>query len=90
MHPDLWVGMREIQLSEQAKENDFWVYDTSGPYSDTSRKIDINKGLNELRRKWILNRDDVEEYSGRAVKPEDNGYKKEQPSEVEVFNRFWP
>ena len=88
MYPDLWVGMREVQLSEQAKEQDFWVYDTSGPYTDTSKKIDINKGLDELRRKWILSRGDIEEYSGRAVKPEDNGYKKEQKSEVEVFNRF--
>lgn len=88
MHEDLWVGMREIQLSEQAKEEDFWVYDTSGPYTDTSKKIDISKGLDELRKKWILSRGDVEEYSGRAVKPEDNGYQREQPSEVEVFNRF--
>src|ERR1700743_2058777 len=72
IHPDLWVAMREIQLSEQAKEPDFWVYDTSGAYTDTSKKIDINKGLEELRRKWILARGDVEEYAGREVKPEDN------------------
>ncbi len=87
MHQDLWVAMREIGLSSQAKEPDFWVYDTSGPYTDISKKIDITKGLEELRRKWILARGDVEEYEGREVRPEDNGYSKPQPSEVEVFDR---
>ncbi len=84
MHEDLWVGMREIELSKEAKEQDFWVYDTSGPYSDTSKNIDIYKGLEELRRKWILARGDVEEYDGRQLKPEDNGF---ATSEVEVFDR---
>jgi len=56
LNDDVWVGMREVQLSEQAKEPDFWLYDTSGPYTDTSIKIDINQGLPKLRAKWVAAR----------------------------------
>ena len=87
IHPDVRVAMREIALSEKANEPNFRVYDTSGAFSDASKTVDIKKGLEELRRKWILSRGDVEEYSGREVKPEDNGYAKPQPSAVEVFDR---
>ena len=37
--------------------------------------IDIRKGLDPIRRNWVLEREDVEEYVGREIKPEDNGYK---------------
>ena len=50
------------------------VYDTSGPWTDPDQKHDITKGLPALRREWITARSDVEEYVGRAVKPQDNGY----------------
>lgn len=36
------------------------VYDTSGPYTDPSVKIDINKGLPRNREKWIEERDDTQ------------------------------
>ena len=36
------------------------VYDTSGPYTDPNIKIDITRGLPELRKPWILGRGDVE------------------------------
>ena len=49
------------------------VYDTSGPYSDPSVTIDVEKGLARDRRDWILERGGVEEYEGRDVRPEDNG-----------------
>ena len=49
------------------------VYDTSGPYSDTSVTIDVEKGLARTRTEWVLARGGVEEYEGREVKPEDNG-----------------
>jgi phosphomethylpyrimidine synthase len=51
------------------------VYDTSGPYTDPNATIDIAAGLAPLRREWILARGDVEDYEGRAIKPEDNGLK---------------
>ena len=43
------------------------LYDTSGPGSDPS------EGLPTLRRHWILERDDVEEYAGRAPTARDDG-----------------
>jgi phosphomethylpyrimidine synthase len=50
------------------------VYDTSGVWGDPSMHADVREGLIALRREWIVGRDDVEEYTGREVKPEDNGY----------------
>ena len=69
----LKVAMREIQLEPSSGEPPVRVYDTSGPYTDPAAQIDIAKGLPQLRREWIVGRGDVEEYAGRAVKPEDNG-----------------
>ncbi len=85
-HTDLSVAMRCIHL--EGGEHPVVAYDTSGPYSDPSAEIDIHKGLNQLRRDWILARGDVVEYEGRDVKPEDNGWKSEgdQPG-VEAFPR---
>ncbi len=72
---DVKVAMRQIKLSEKSEVKNFVVYDPSGPYSDHSflDKIDLNKGLPKLRKSWILERGDVEEYQGRPVKPQDNG-----------------
>ncbi len=50
------------------------VYDTSGAWGDPSIKCDEREGLAPLRREWIIARGDVEEYEGREVKPEDDGY----------------
>lgn len=50
------------------------VYDTSGPWGDPSQKCDVQEGLPALRRDWIVSRGDVEEYTGREVLPQDNGY----------------
>ena len=65
------VAMREIDL--EGGEPSVRVYDTSGPYTDPEARIDINAGLPQLRRDWIMARGDVEAYDGREVKPEDNG-----------------
>src|SRR5437870_10188081 len=50
------------------------VYETSGPYGDPSIRCDVREGLPPLRRDWIVGRDDVEEYDGRAIQPIDDGY----------------
>ncbi|MGH6782851.1 MAG: phosphomethylpyrimidine synthase ThiC, partial [Sphingomonadaceae bacterium] len=71
----LKVAMREIELEPSSGEPPLRVYDCSGPYTDPDERIDIMAGLPELRRDWIRNRGDVEEYDARAVKPEDNGLK---------------
>ncbi|MDF2638156.1 MAG: phosphomethylpyrimidine synthase ThiC [Novosphingobium lindaniclasticum] len=69
----LGVAMREIHLEPGSGEAPVRVYDTSGPYTDPNVTIDIAAGLAAKRRDWILARGDVEDYAGRAVKPEDNG-----------------
>ena len=39
---------------------DITVYDTSGPYTDPSVKIDMNKGLPRIRENWVEERNDTE------------------------------
>ncbi len=63
--------MREIALSPTRLSNGkneinppVTVYDTSGPYTDTSAVIDIRKGLPRIREEWVLNRKDVEVLNG--------------------------
>ncbi|WP_338652269.1 phosphomethylpyrimidine synthase ThiC [Lysinibacillus sp. Y5S-8] len=80
--PDILVPMREIALSPTTgsfgdeKNAPIRVYDTSGPYTDPNYHVDITKGLPALRRAWIEEREDVEEYEGRTIKPEDNGFRR--------------
>jgi phosphomethylpyrimidine synthase len=75
------VPFREIALNPtrnydgQLEENEpVRVYDTSGPWDDPSIRCDVREGLAGVRRDWIVARGDVEEYVGREIKPEDNGY----------------
>jgi phosphomethylpyrimidine synthase len=68
--PDIRVPMREIVQSDTpasfgAESNPpIYVYDTSGPYTDPEKKIDIRRGLEPLRLPWILERGDTEELPG--------------------------
>ncbi|MEO0607549.1 MAG: phosphomethylpyrimidine synthase ThiC [Pseudomonadota bacterium] len=71
--PSLSVPRRLIDLHPTANEPPVPVYDTSGPYSDPSVTIDVEKGLARPRTEWVLARGHVETYEGRDVKPEDNG-----------------
>ena len=71
--PAVRVAMREIDLEPSSGEPPLRVYDTSGPYTDPAAAIDIAAGLPQLRRDWIIGRGDVEDYAGRATRPEDNG-----------------
>ncbi|MEC4675206.1 MAG: phosphomethylpyrimidine synthase ThiC [Nitrospirota bacterium] len=67
--PGVAVPMREITLTAPKNGNgssattpsSILVYDTTGPYTDPLVHIDIRKGLDPLRRDWILSRGDVEE-----------------------------
>ena len=86
-HPELLVAMREIDLSPAAKEPPVRVYDPSGPYTDPAVAIDIRLGLAPLREPWIRARGDVEETAPRAVRPEDNGLRPGEVSEVPLFDR---
>ncbi len=78
---NLRIPFREIALSpsknmdDELEENPpVRVYDTSGVWADPLVKCDVREGLPTLRREWILGRGDVEEYEGREILPQDNGY----------------
>ena len=78
---NLRVPFREIALSPSKdfdgtlQENQpVRVYDTSGVWTDPATKCDVREGLPALRRDWIVGRGDVEEYVGREILPQDNGY----------------
>ena len=88
IHEGLKVPMREIRVSdtehsngEIEKNEPVRVYDCSGPWGDPEFTGDVTQGLPALRREWILGRADVEEHTGREIKPEDNGYLSEAHSE---------
>src|SRR3954465_15482182 len=57
------------------------VYDTSGPWGDPEVRCDVRDGLGGLRGEGILARGDVEEYVGREVEPQDDGYLTEGAAE---------
>ncbi len=72
--PSIRVPMREIELTAttagrpggdpsdtEAKPNPpFVVYDTSGPYTDPEKDIDVRSGLEPIRETWIERRCDTE------------------------------
>jgi len=68
--PDIRVPMREISQADTPasfgaeKNPPIYVYDTSGPYTDPTVKIDIRDGLPALRTKWIEERGDTEVLAG--------------------------
>ena len=74
---DVRVPMREVVLSPAAgngsADSPVRLYDTSGFHGDPAVEVDIRRGLPECRRGWIVERDDVEEYEGRAPSPVDEG-----------------
>lgn len=76
LHPEVSVPMRQIELHPTAGEPAVTVYDSSGPYSDPNIEIDVSKGIERIRSKWLDKSEDLESYEGRHVKPEDNGFAK--------------
>jgi len=86
--PDLRVPMREIVLSPTRLTNGtevpnepVRVYDTSGPWGDADFGGDPAAGLPSIRDPWIRERQDVEEITGRPVRPIDDGYLSEKHRE---------
>ncbi|MBK5959704.1 phosphomethylpyrimidine synthase [Rhodoplanes elegans] len=71
--PDLKVPLREIVLTDAAGEPPVPVYDASGPYTDPTASIDVEKGLPRPRTAWVTERGGTETYQGRPIKPVDNG-----------------
>ncbi|QTD37997.1 phosphomethylpyrimidine synthase ThiC [Polaribacter batillariae] len=68
IHPQIKVAMREISLTDsidsftkkKTPNEPVTVYDTSGPYTDPNKDIDIHKGIERIREQWILDRKNVE------------------------------
>lgn len=70
-YPALRVPMREITQSDTQHADgrvthnpSITVYDTSGPFSDPTVEIDLQKGLPALRESWVRARPEIEQLSG--------------------------
>jgi len=69
IHPEIKVAMREITLSETkdsmtgkiTQNEPVTVYDTSGPYTDPEKEINVHNGIERIREKWITDRGNVEQ-----------------------------
>ncbi len=77
---DIRVPFREVSLTPtagrfgQEDNSPLNLYDTSGPYSDDSARLDLRHGLPALRAAWVHERGDVEDstenrtgYNGRGT-----------------------
>jgi len=82
--PDIRVPIREIaqsptQASFGAEENPpIPVYDTSGPFSDPDVRVDLRKGMPDVRSRWIEERKDSEILSG--LSSEYGGQRRNDPT----------
>ena len=89
--PDIQVAMREIEQQDTATSNGFeknpplWVYDTSGPYTDPNKSVDLTKGLDPIRKYWIDRRGDTEILKGRTSR-----FAKDQASNVGLHQLTFP
>ncbi|PCJ97138.1 MAG: phosphomethylpyrimidine synthase ThiC [Flavobacteriaceae bacterium] len=69
IHPQIEVAMREIALSDTkdsmtgklTPNEPVTVYDTSGPYTDPNKDINIHNGIERIRESWIKDRGNVEQ-----------------------------
>tara|TARA_B100000959_G_scaffold15262_1_gene14987 strand:- start:13937 stop:15805 length:1869 start_codon:yes stop_codon:yes gene_type:complete len=66
---DINVPMRQIKLTDTigdlAEKNDpVHVYDTSGPYTDPTKRISYREGIDTVRSNWIEERGDTEILDG--------------------------
>lgn len=72
IHPQIKVAMREISLSDttdsmtkkKTPNESVTIYDTSGPYTDSNKEINIHHGIERIREQWILDRNNVEQLDG--------------------------
>ncbi|SJM37126.1 Phosphomethylpyrimidine synthase [Psychrobacter pasteurii] len=89
--PDIQVPMREITLTDTPtggfglengeKNPPFYVYDTSGVYTDPNIDIDLTKGLPKLRENWIEERGDTEILDGLS-----SNYGNERARDIKTAN----
>ncbi|HLY01764.1 MAG TPA: phosphomethylpyrimidine synthase ThiC [Candidatus Cybelea sp.] len=73
--PSIRVPRRAVTLTDGTVHT---LYDTSGPYTDSDSSLDIHRGLEPLRERWIADRNDTIELErptslyrrGREAMPE--------------------
>jgi len=89
---DIHVPFREVELSDTkdykgvvTPNAPVRLYDTSGPYTDPSVRVDITQGLPQLRLKWILERADVEYLKGPS-----SHYRKERDNDLDLVPIRFP
>ena len=69
VHPQIKVAMREIHLTDtkdsltgkMTPNEPITVYDTSGPYTDPEKEINVHQGIERIREDWIKERGNVEQ-----------------------------
>jgi phosphomethylpyrimidine synthase len=69
VHPQIKVAMREIHLTDtkdsltgkMSPNEPITVYDTSGPYTDPEKEINVHQGIERIREDWIKDRENVEQ-----------------------------
>ena len=91
VHPDVRVPFRDVSLSDTAslegeRETNapIRIYDTRGSWGDPDVQCDVSQGLPVPRLDWIVARKDTEEYEGRTVLAQDDGYISEQHRDTAV------
>jgi phosphomethylpyrimidine synthase len=88
LHRSVRVPFRDISQKDNPAMR---VYDTRGPWGDPEATCDVRMGLSPVREAWILERGDSEEYQGRNIKPEDNGFLSDKHADQSAGkNRFEP
>lgn len=68
IHSNINVAMREITLNDtvdsmtkkRTPNEPVTVYDTSGPYTDPDKEINVHNGIERIREQWISDRGNVE------------------------------
>lgn len=70
IYPYIRVPMRKVTLTATKLPNGEYrenppviLYDTSGVYTDPHVEVNIYKGIERIREKWIIDRNDVEQLS---------------------------
>lgn len=74
LFPNIKVPAREVTLAETAPAPELLLYDTSGAYSEEHTTIDIEKGLSPAFVSWPELSEACEQYTGREIRAEDNGF----------------
>jgi len=72
LFPEIKVAMREIALSDtvdsltkkRIPNEPITIYDTSGPYTDPNKDINVHNGIERIREQWILDRGNVKQLEG--------------------------